>query len=327
MNTEQDNAPKDPRTILADGISRIKPEEIVRPKMEKAHAAPPRKSWWDYLNSQFALWFLSSIILGLVTFVWNYWNGKRLEQQKTQQETLDSQREDSQFLAALLPYLTSSDASVRLRATVAAQDIILARYPRDKVPQQIQLFIANSIYRETSVPGVFQTEELKRLLENVNATFARVQMLAANDEVTKVLAAAQDANERQQVIVSYYSKSADDGEFNKYSTEAYPDFQTYLQDRLTDAGFEFRQPSSARNQQFATNAIWVADDVSINQAKFVALVLMQGGLQIRALRRLAGGASRKSHTIEIGSDAALNNVNGPPLTAKQVGDLTDLPKR
>jgi hypothetical protein len=143
-----------------------------------------------------------------------------------------------------------------------------------------------------------------------------VQTFAANNQIESLLAAAQAANKRQQVTVTYYPKSADTQEFEKYSSDEHPDFENYLQSELARAGFRFQQLPPARNQDLASNAIWVSDDVSLDQAKFVALVLMQGGFQLRALRRFrsdSAGAPRKTGNIEIGSDAAFLNV--PPLTA------------
>ena len=300
--------------LTEDEISRIKQEEIIRLETQKAsHAAPPGKSGWDYLNSQFTLWILSSVVLSGITFYWNHHNDQRQAEQKQQQAALDRQREDSQFLATLLPYLTNPDVLVRLRA----QDVILARYPQDKVPPQIQVLIANSMFKETSSPEAQKTDESKRLLATVASTYSRVQTFSADEAINSLLSTAQDANKRQQITVNYYPKPVDQIDFPA------------LEKSLSQAGFKVQQLlSGGKNPDLKTNAVWAADDVPVEQAKFVALLLMQTGLEIRALRRFKPdeqGASRKKSTIEIGSDRAF--LNGPPLTVKQVIDMADIPKR
>ena len=303
--------------LTDDDVTRIKQEEQIRLETQKAFNPPREKSWWDYLNSQFALWILSSVVLSLITYYWNHRNDERLAIQKQQQSDLDRQREDSQFLATLLPYLTNRDVLVRLRA----QEVIIARYPADKVPPQVQLLLVNAVDKESSNPGVQQTDESKRLLASIATTYARVQTSTADDALKPLLASAQTENKQQQITVSYYRKNID-------SQVNHVDFDS-LAELFSKAGFKVQEPTTgAKNPDLETNALWVADNVTVSQAKYVALVLMNAGMRIRALRRFRSdpsGASRKLNTIEIGSDAAF--LSGPPLTVQQVIDLTDIPKR
>lgn len=303
--------------LTEDDVARIKQEEKIRLETQKALTPPRGKGWWDYLNSQFTLWILSSVVLSLITYYWNHRNDERLALQKQQQSELDKQREDSQFLATLLPYLTNTDILVRLRA----QQVIIARYPADKVPAQVQLLLVNAVDKESSSPEVRQTEESKHLLASVVSTYARVQTSTADDALKPLLASAQAENKQQQITLSYYRKDID-------SQVNHVDFDS-LAELFSNAGFKVQEPSTgAKNPTLETNALWVADNVTVSQAKYVALVLMNAGMRIRALRRFRSdpsGAPRKLNTIEIGSDAAF--LTGPPLTVQQVIDLTDIPRR
>ncbi|HEY5030139.1 MAG TPA: hypothetical protein VIK39_17160 [Candidatus Angelobacter sp.] len=303
--------------LSEDDVARIKQEETIRLETQKAQIVKPAKGWWDFLNSQFALWILSSVVLSLITFYWNHRNDARLDIQKQQQDDLDRQREDSQFLATLLPYLTNTDILVRLRA----QEVIIARYPADKVPAQVQLLLVNAVDKESSAPEAGKTDESKRLLASVASTYARVQTSTADDAIKPLLESAQAENKQQQITLSYYRKTVD--------TEVdHVDFDS-LAELFAKAGFKVQEPSTgARNPNLETNALWVADNVTVSQAKYVALVLMNAGMRIRAVRRFrsdSSGASRKLNTIEIGSDAAF--LTGPPLTVQQVKDLSDIAKR
>ncbi|HEY9806246.1 MAG TPA: hypothetical protein V6D04_06730, partial [Candidatus Obscuribacterales bacterium] len=201
------------------------------------------------------------------------------------------------------------------------QEVIIARYPPNQVPAQVQLLLVNAVDKESSDPGVRQTEESKRLLATVASTYARVQTSAADQAMQPLLASAQAENKQQQTTVSYYRKDID-------SQVNHVDFDS-LAELFSKAGFKVQEPTTgAKNPDLETNALWVADNVTVSQAKYVALVLMNAGMRIRALRRFRpdpSGASRKLNTIEIGSDAAF--LSGPPLTVQQVIDLTDIPKR
>jgi hypothetical protein len=283
--------------LSEDDVARIKQEETIRLETQKAQTVKPAKGWWDYLNSQFALWILSSVVLSLITFYWNHRNDARL--------------------ATLLPYLTNTDILVRLRA----QEVIIARYPTDKVPPQVQLLLVSAVDKESSDPQARQTDESKRLLASVASTYARVQTSTADDALKSLLASAQAENKQQQITVSYFRKGVD--------TEVnHVDFDS-LAELFSKAGFKVQEPSTgAKNPNLETNALWVADNVTVSQAKYVALALMNAGMRIRALRRFRpdpSGASRKLNTIEIGSDAEF--LTGPPLTVQQVTDISDIAKR
>ncbi|HEY6351315.1 MAG TPA: hypothetical protein VI636_18070 [Candidatus Angelobacter sp.] len=78
-------------------------------KKSEEHAEPVKskcRKLWHVLNSQFILWVLGSVVLGGITAYWNYRNDLRLEDQKNAEAKSNQQRADSEFLVALLPYLT-----------------------------------------------------------------------------------------------------------------------------------------------------------------------------------------------------------------------------
>lgn len=93
-------------------------------------AARKKPGWWDFLNSQFALWVLGSVVVGLISFSWN----RRLAKE-------NEQREDSQFVANMLPYLTNSSMEARVRAV----QVIQGRYKPDTMPENIKNLMCNSL--------------------------------------------------------------------------------------------------------------------------------------------------------------------------------------
>jgi hypothetical protein len=56
-------------------------------------------------------------------------------------------------------------------------------------------------------------------------------------------------------------------------------------------------------QSLATNCVWAGDDVTLDEARSVALALTAAGVKVRDIRQLAQGGGAHSRLIEIGSSA------------------------
>jgi hypothetical protein len=69
--------------LTEDEKSRIRAEEIfrseVRCELEARKASPPQQRLWTLLNSSFALWFLSSVVLAGLTTAVTFYQSKRGE--------------------------------------------------------------------------------------------------------------------------------------------------------------------------------------------------------------------------------------------------------
>lgn len=142
----------------------------------KADSSVKRLTTWEILNSQLVLWFLGSIVLACITGYWNHRNDARAETAKHDQRSLDRQREDSQFLGNMLPYLTGADPNVRLRAV----DVILSRYPVGEVPDSVYRLTAKVIGTEAAVGQSQQTAETRSLVATVARTLDRQASPAAD---------------------------------------------------------------------------------------------------------------------------------------------------
>ncbi len=91
---------------------------------------------------------------------------------------------------------------------------------------------------------------------------------------------------------------------------------------MKEAGLEVVQKRPVREE--ATNAVWVGDDVPVDDAKLVGLALLRAGVDLVAIRRFRDGSGTKSRLMQVGADAAL--VGSPPLSAADVSVLTLLPR-
>lgn len=59
-----------PRPLTVEQQYQIRAEEIYRLEVRNALCPPCRKTMWDYLNSSFVLWILSSVVLTVFAFAY-----------------------------------------------------------------------------------------------------------------------------------------------------------------------------------------------------------------------------------------------------------------
>ena len=155
--------------LSPEEIEKIKDQEAIRLQLRKELAPEKRRGFWEFLNSQFALWLLGSVVLSGVTYYWNHKNDDRIAQEKTWKRCLSRKGRIPSSLQ-LLPSLTHADRDVRLRAV----DVIKTRYPEDKIPIPIQRLMANIISEATSLPDLKQSEETKRLIASAVSSLDRL---------------------------------------------------------------------------------------------------------------------------------------------------------
>jgi hypothetical protein len=91
---------------------------------------------------------------------------------------------------------------------------------------------------------------------------------------------------------------------------------------IKEAGLDVVQKRPVRDE--ATNAVWVGDNVPLDDAKLVGLALVRAGVDLVSIRRFRDGGGAKSNLIQIGADARL--LGRPPLSSLDISSLTLLPK-
>jgi hypothetical protein len=155
--------------------------------------------WWEFVNSQFGLWLLGSVVLSGITWYWNHRNDERsmrekaaqeqladrqkaaqeqlVDRQKAAQQDLDDRRKDSEFLVSMLPYLSSKDGDVRLRAA----SVVSARYPENQVPQEVQRVVAQALGGvRTSEQNEGTYNKVVMRLDNPNASTTQLDPAVAS---------------------------------------------------------------------------------------------------------------------------------------------------
>jgi hypothetical protein len=138
------------------------------------------------------------------------------------------------------------------------------------------------------------------------ATFAFVsRSIDANRAYQRLLSARTGGNSGTQV--EYFPKDVD-GE--------------KVIAAMKEAGLKVVEKRPVREE--ATNAVWVGDDVPVDDAKLVGLALLRAGVDVMAIRRFRDGSGIKSKLIQVGADAAM--VGRKPLTAADVSVLNLLPR-
>jgi len=168
-----------------------------------------------------------------------------------------------------------------------------------------------------------QSDSIKTLLSKTDTILERLKAsgntvvatqversLSADSARGQVLSQVQGQGNDGKTTIAYYPKDVDGPAVIK---------------ALREGGFQVEtRTSNPGNSARATNAIWVGDSVSVEQAKFVALTLVRAGVNIVAIRRgFDNNPGAKKYLIEVGTDAALDGKT--PLTVEQISALTVLP--
>lgn len=109
---------------------------------------------------------------------------------------------------------------------------------------------------------------------------------------------------RTDVVIRYYKKAKDGDKIF----------------RLRALGFYIHErPSSEKFDQYASNAIYYGDKVSLEDIKMVAYTLMRQGVDIKTIEPSQFFSDWKAHSIEIGTDDTMQDM--PSLT---LGDIRRL---
>ena len=120
---------------------RIHEEEQLRLELRRdlLLSSPEQSRWLYYLNSPFALWLLSTVVVSLFGFLWNAVSEERTRADRERAQIAALQVQDSEFLARLMPFLIDQRPLARLRTT----RVIRTRYPDEKnTPPMVSTLIS-----------------------------------------------------------------------------------------------------------------------------------------------------------------------------------------
>jgi hypothetical protein len=132
--------------------------------------------------------------------------------------------------------------------------------------------------------------------------------VAADKTYTTLLPTVRAEGQGTQRVVTYFPKDVDSG--------------TVLA-ALRDGNFTVHKAKgNPNNINLPTNAVWVGESLSVNDAKFVAATLIRAGVPIIAVRRLTNSSSGpRASLVEVGSDSLI--AGQPPMTIERLNALTD----
>jgi hypothetical protein len=151
-------------------------------KKETEATTSKKNRFWEFVNSQFGLWLLGSVVLGGITWYWNYLN-----------KGLDDRRKDSEFLVSMLPYLSSQDGDVRLRAA----SVVSARYQKNQVPDEVQRVVSEAL------GGVKANEQNQ---QTYNKVVMRLDKPIANTTQLDAAAASSAQDLPERVYIQFYKE-------------------------------------------------------------------------------------------------------------------------
>jgi hypothetical protein len=136
------------------------------------------------------------------------------------------------------------------------------------------------------------------------------QSLTADKERSKLLAST-NVKANSHITVTYFPKDVDG---------------PVVINALKEGGFNVvSHIGNPANANRPTNAIWIGENVSVDQAKLIALTLIRAGVPISSLKRLKSAGGGRASLIEVGTDPDV--LGKPPLTAADVESVQDIPAR
>lgn len=135
---------------------RIYQEEVyryeVRTQLDKTNQKKIKGKTWTFVNSAFFLWFLSSVVVGIISFSYAKWDKQREIEREHREQTALLERENIHMAKKL-----DAEISSRLNYFVISQFITLVESPRDENIKSIATIITSS--------EVFENPKWKRLSE------------------------------------------------------------------------------------------------------------------------------------------------------------------
>ena len=150
---------------------RIKMEELYRHEVKQSlENKPPNKSLSarliDFLNSTFAIWFLSTCVVGLITFFYNKQQEKEQAKAATEQNEIEKTRRNASLVTVLLPYLASEKEKEWRMA------IEVTRYlkKQGQLPDELD-YALNGIVHSTDTINSSKSEQAK-----INAAAAVIDL-------------------------------------------------------------------------------------------------------------------------------------------------------
>jgi len=119
----ENNPPTDNFELSESEKLHIRTEELYRKQISadlNKKKEEPKNKIWEFVNSSFGIWFFSTCIVGLITFLYSQ-HQERIQQanekieaqtredERQKEEAQENARRNASMVTLLLPYLTSED--------------------------------------------------------------------------------------------------------------------------------------------------------------------------------------------------------------------------
>lgn len=166
---------------------------------------------------------------------------------------------------------------------------------------------------ETLVAIRGNTEEIKTRLSSWGLSedkLAQIKKSISADEARKTILPVlrKEQSGAPKIQIEYFPKQVDGA---------------IVFDALREGGFDVSTGKGKDvNKDLPTNAVWVGDSVSLDDAKFVALTLIRAGVDLKSVRRFVEGGGSKSNLIQVGTDH--NLLNRPSLSVNDIQNLSSI---
>jgi hypothetical protein len=147
-----------------------------------------------------------------------------------------------------------------------------------------------------------QLADLRTLVLQQNGVRAPETVAANPADLHRSVEAAQLKQQVMAKLPSASSRTLEIQYFPRFTSDVNPDVVIAALHQL-GASVTQKAGTNPAVQSLPTNCVWAGDDVTLDEARSVALALTAAGVKVRDIRQLAQGGGAHSRLIEIGSSA------------------------
>lgn len=168
--------------MLTEGDKdRITTEEIFREEVRRdmEMARPPlskKKKLWTVLNSSFALWFMSTIIVGVISFSYAAWDKSGEEKRRSDEESRTVEREktlatrklDTEISSRLYYFsqlLDIEETGISVTPLLVLNNPSIAEYPINVFPEFEKRTLQSLLWELVQVVPESEKDEIKNAYE------------------------------------------------------------------------------------------------------------------------------------------------------------------
>ncbi len=133
----------------------------ARQQLEKSTIGKKHARIWEILNSSIGIWFLSTCVVGSITFAYSLWQQEQQALNKSHQKGIETARNNATLVTVLLPYLASDEK----KKWGMAMEIIKYMKVNGELPGELEYALEGIVDKsDTSVKSAGDRDKIERAI-------------------------------------------------------------------------------------------------------------------------------------------------------------------